>query len=182
MTSRTAAIRYARALFEVGLKEGLDLSAIDSQLAAFAGLFQQHPNLAAVLLNPAVPVTRKRAAVVELTKSLSLSPVVAKLAILLAERDRLGLLPDLLEAYRQRLMDHQKVVRAKLTTAEPLSPDKAEQVEQALARATGRTVTMTTAVDPSIIGGLVARVGDTVYDASLTNQLRKMKERLAENI
>ena len=182
MTSRTAAIRYARALFDVGLKEGLDLTAIESELAGFTGLFRQHPQLEAVLLNPAVPVPRKRAAAVELAKTLKLAPVVAKLVILLAERDRLGLLPDLLEAYRQRLMDHQKVVRAKLTTAEPLSQGQAAEVEQALARVTGRTVTMTTTVDPSIIGGLVARVGSTVYDASLTNQLRKMKERLAENI
>jgi F-type H+-transporting ATPase subunit delta len=182
VTSRTAAIRYARALFDVGLKEGLDLNALESELAGFAGLFPQHPQLEAVLLNPAVPVPRKRAAVVELTKALALSAPIGKLAILLAERDRLGLVPDLLAAYRQRLMDHQNVVRAAVTTAEPLSEGRATQVQQALAKATGRTVTLSTAVDPSIIGGLVARVGGTVYDASVTNQLRRMKERLAANV
>ena len=182
MTSRTAAIRYARALFDVGLKEGLDLNAIESEVAGFAGIFRQHPQLEAILLNPAVPVPRKRAAVVELTKALNLSSVVAKLAILLAERDRLVVLPDLVAAFRERLMDHQKVVRADVTTSEPMAADRAAKVQQALAKATGRTVRLTTAVDPSIIGGLVARVGGTVYDASVTNQLRRMKERLAQNV
>ena len=182
MTSRTAAIRYARALFDVGLKEGLDLNAIESEVAGFAGILRQHPQLEAILLNPAVPAPRKRAAVVELTKALNLSSVVAKLAILLAERDRLVVLPDLVAAFRERLMDHQKVVRADVTTSEPMAADRAAKVQQALAKATGRTVRLTTAVDPSIIGGLVARVGGTVYDASVTNQLRRMKERLAQNV
>ena len=182
MTNRTAAIRYARALLDVVVKEQADPQAAESELATFVGLFKEHPTLEKVLLNPAVPVPRKRAAVVELVKTLQMSSVVGKLLVLLAERDRLGLLPDLLDAYRERLLDLQKVVRAELTTSEPLDPDREERVKQMLAEVTGRTVRMTTHVDPSLIGGLVARVGGTVYDASVATQLQKMKDRLTQRV
>jgi F-type H+-transporting ATPase subunit delta len=182
VTNRTAAIRYARALLDVALKERADPQAIEFELAAFGNLFKDHPTLDKVLMNPAVPVPRKRAAVAEIVKIAGLSSVTGKLLVLLAERDRLGILADLLAAYRERLLDHQKVVRAELTTAVPLAPERADHIKQTLARATGRTVTLTTAVDASLIGGLIARVGGTVYDASVTRQLQKMKERLRENL
>jgi F-type H+-transporting ATPase subunit delta len=182
VTNRTAAIRYARALLDVALKERADLQAIESELSAFVNLFKAHPTLGKVLLNPAVPVPRKRSAVAEIVKVANPSSATGKLLVLLAERDRLGILPDLLEAYRERLLDHQKVVRAELTTAVPLAPGRADQIKQTLAKATGRTVTLKAAVDPALIGGLIARVGGTVYDASVTTQLQKMKDRLQENI
>jgi len=103
---------------------------------------------------------------------------VAKLLVLLAGRDRLVLLPDLLAAYRERLMDHLKIVRAEVTTAVKLPADRAKAVEQSLARITGRTVTLETRIDASIIGGVIARIGSTVYDGSVTTQLKKMKEQL----
>ena len=137
-----------------------------------------HAALEKVLLNPAIPVQRKRAAVDELTGRMKPAPMVAKLLGLLAGRDRLVLLPELLSAYRERLLDHLKIVRAEVTTAVKLPADRAKAVEQSLTKMTGRTVTLETHVDPSIIGGVVARIGSTVYDGSVTTQLRKMKERL----
>ena len=122
---------------------------------------------------------RKRAAVEELTRRAKVAPMLAKLLALLAGRDRLVLLPELLAAYRERLLDHLKIVRAEVTTAVTLSPDRAKAVEQSLARMTGRTVTLETRMDPSIIGGVVARIGSTVYDGSEATQLRKMREQLA---
>jgi F-type H+-transporting ATPase subunit delta len=180
VTNKTAALRYARAVLEVGIKEQADLEGLERDLAAFAGLLSDHPALAKVLLNPAVPVPRKRAAVVELTTRMQPAAIVGKLLVMLAERDRLVLLPDLLASYRDLLLAHRNVVRAELTTAIPLDPARAAAIEQQLARATGRTVTLQTRTDPAIIGGLVARIGSTVYDGSVTRQLEKMKERLTE--
>jgi F-type H+-transporting ATPase subunit delta len=182
VTTRTAANRYARALLEVGLKENADLSKFDSELTEFNDLVHQHPALEKVLLNPAVPVSRKRAVVAELTGRARVQPVLAKLLALLAERDRLIVLPDLVAAYRERLQDHLQVVRAEVTTALPLSAERAKQIERTLASATGRTVTLSTRVDPSIIGGVVARVGGTVFDGSVTNHLQRMKQRLEESM
>jgi F-type H+-transporting ATPase subunit delta len=192
MTNRTAANRYARAILEVAVKEAQGaggasavsetLQRIEQELAAFAELFSQHPTLAKVLLNPAVPVPQKRAAVIALTDRAQALPIVAKLLVVLAERDRLVLVPDLLAQYRERLLDYQNVVRAEVTTAMPLGTDRAKAIEASLARVTGRTVRLATAVDPTIIGGVVARIGSTIYDGSVTRQLQKMKARLVEGV
>src|SRR5262245_45607854 len=117
MTNRTAATRYARALLEVAIQDEADPRLVEQQIASFIDLLRQHPTLERVLENPAVPAPRKRAAVAELTTRLALTPVVAKLLLLLAERDRLVLLGDLFAAYRERLLEHLKVVRAEVTTA-----------------------------------------------------------------
>jgi F-type H+-transporting ATPase subunit delta len=178
MTPKTAATRYARALFDVALKEHADLEAAEREIAAFLELLAQHPTLERVLLNPAVPVPRKRAAVVDLTSLARTSPIVTKLLVLLAERDRLTLLKDLVASYRDRLLDHRHIVRAEVITATPLAADGRSDIEQRLAKATGRTIQLHTRVDPAIVGGLVAKIGGTVYDASVTRQLQKMKETL----
>ena len=178
MTNRTAAIRYARALLDIAVKERRDLQEIEAQLAQFVDLFTQHPMLQKVMLNPAVPVSRKRAAIAQLTMSAKVTPVLAKLIGLLADRDRLVLLPDLLAAYRERMLDHLQVVRAAVTTAVKLPAERAAAVERSLARLTGRKVTLETQVDPAIIGGVIARIGSTIYDGSVTTRLRRMKERL----
>jgi F-type H+-transporting ATPase subunit delta len=182
MTNRTAAKRYARALFDVAAKERQDLDAIDRELADFLALVKGHAAFEKVLLNPAVPAPRKRAAVASVIANAKLSPAVAKLLVLLAERDRVVLLPDLLAAYRERVLDFRKVVRAEVVTAEPLPLDRAQAVERGLAQLSGRTVQMELRVDSSIIGGVVARIGSTVYDASIATQLQKMKQRLLENV
>ena len=178
MTSKAAALRYARALFDVAVKEGIDLDRVEAELAGVVQLFKDHELLERVLLNPAVPAPRKRAAVAELTVALGLGPVLSKLLILLAERDRLIVLPDVLAAFRERLLVHQQVVRAEVTTAGPLSPEHAQMIERRLAQVTGKRVTVAARVDPSIIGGIVTRIGSTVYDASVTRQLEKLRARL----
>ena len=182
MTNRTAATRYARALLDVGITEKQDLEIIERQLAGFVDLVNQNPLLEKVLLNPAVPAPRKRAAVAALIAEARLSPALAKLLVLLAERDRLVLLPDMLAEYRERLLDHRNVVRADVTTATPLTADRAQAIERSLAAVTGRTVVMRTKVDPALIGGVVARIGDTVYDASIATQLKRVKQKLVESV
>jgi F-type H+-transporting ATPase subunit delta len=182
VTNRTAATRYARALLDVAIKEKADLSQIDAQLAEFAQLVQQNDTLSKALLNPAVPTIKKSAVITELATRAGLHPILAKLLVMLAGRDRLILLPDLVTAYRERLQDYQNIVRADVTTAVPLTADRAQQIERGLARATGRTVKLSTHVDPAIIGGVVARVGSIVYDGSVTNHLERMKHRLEESV
>jgi F-type H+-transporting ATPase subunit delta len=182
MTNRTAAYRYARALLDVAVAERADLDRIERDLQAFAGLLAAHATLERVLVNPAVPVPRKRAAVAELVARLAVAPQVGKLLVLLAERDRLALLPDLAAAYSERLLDHRRVVRAEVVTASPLASDRAAAIERGLAQVTGLTVTLSTRVDAALIGGVGARVGSTVYDGSIATQLAKMKQKLTEGV
>ena len=182
MTNKTAATRYARALLDVAIKERADLDQVERDLDGVAALFTQYPALAKALINPIVPVSRKRAAVAEITASAGLTPMVTKLIGLLADRDRLVLVPDLLTAYRDRLLDHRNVVRAAITTTAPLAADRAKAVEASLSRVTGRTVSLTASVDPSIVGGVVTRIGSTVYDGSISRQLQKIRARLNQGV
>jgi F-type H+-transporting ATPase subunit delta len=182
VTSKAAAHRYARALFDVALKEQQNLEPIEAQLAEFVDLFKQYPTLEKVLLNPAVPALRKRATVAELVSKLGMSEILAKLLGLLAERDRLIVLPDLLANYRERLLAHQDVIRAEVTTASALSDAHTQQIERRLGQVTGKRVMVSVRVDPSIIGGVVTRIGGTVYDSSVTRQLEKMRSRLVAGV
>ena len=178
MTSRTAAARYARALLDVATAESADLDSIARDLDEFAAFMGQQPALEKLLLNPAVPAPRKRAAMEEIMRIASLGPIVSKVLILLADRDRLRLLKDISAVFRDLLAERQNVVHAELTSAEPLSIDRIQAIEHRLAALTGKRVSMTARVDKDIIGGVVARVGSTVYDASIATQLKKIRERL----
>jgi F-type H+-transporting ATPase subunit delta len=179
MTSRAAAARYARALFDVIVKQR-DPAGAEAELAAFAEAMGTHEGLARIVANPAVPASRKHAIVQAIVDRMKPSTEVAKLLLLLAERDRLTILRELVEAYRSRLLDYQQIVRAQVTTAVALGEPQRAALEQRLARATGRTVTLDTKVDPAIIGGAVTKVGSVVYDSSISRQLAKLRERLAE--
>ena len=178
MTSRGAATRYARALFDVARKEA-DIQQVGREIRAFADLVAGNEMLSRIFANPAIPAARKRAVVEQLiARAGAMSPVVSKLLLMLAERDRLVLLPELAAAYEARLMEHAQVVRALLTTAVELPAGRIDALRQGLARASGRDVQLETRVDASLIGGAVARIGSTVYDGSVTTQLQKVKERL----
>jgi F-type H+-transporting ATPase subunit delta len=179
MTSKAAATRYARALFDVVLKEQVDVQQVERELTEFSTLVEGHDTLQRVLANPAIPTPRKRAVVEALVAQAGpMTPAVAKLLVLLAERDRAGLLPQVAAAYRARLLDHAQVVRAEVTTAVALPAERLAALRQGLARATGRDVRLENRVEPAIIGGAVTRIGSTVYDGTITRQLQKMKESL----
>jgi F-type H+-transporting ATPase subunit delta len=181
MTTRASAARYAKALFDVALRE-LTPEQAEQDLAQFAGLLEEHADLQRALTNPVVPVSAKRAVLDALLAKLTLVVPVQKLLRLLADRHRLVLVPDLLAVYRERLMEHQRVIRAEVTTAEPLAAGQARQLADRLSTATGRRVLMTTRVDPALLGGLVARIGSTVYDGSVARQLARMRQQLIEQV
>jgi F-type H+-transporting ATPase subunit delta len=179
MSMRASAARYARALLDVANKES-DPERAEQELAAFVDLVHTNPVLERALANPVVSAADKRAIVQQILERLKPTTPVGKLLLLLASRGRLALLPDLLEVYRERLMEYRNVLSAEVTTAAPLSPERAEQLQQRLANATGRTITMTTKVDASIIGGVVTRIGGTVYDGSVATRLAKVRDRLEQ--
>ena len=179
MNPRPAATRYARVLLEVALQES-DPAVVEKDLNAVVRLLTTNAELLGAVTNPAVAVAAKRSVMDTLLNRLGTCSPVRKLVLMLADRDRLSVVTEIGDAYRDRLMAHRGIVRAEITTAEPLADGHALQLREKLARATGLDVTLTTAVDPAIIGGMVARVGSTVYDGSLATQLVKMRARLGE--
>ena len=179
MTSGAAAGRYARALFDVAQKEQTDLEQLHEQLAGFVHVVTTNEPLLRALTNPAVPIAKKRAVVdALLARAVRMPPILAKTIRMLADRDRLGLLPQIAAAFDARLMEHRRVVRAEVVTAMALPPDRVAALKDGLGRATGREVQLATRVDPSILGGAVARIGSTVFDGSVTRQLEKLKDTL----
>ena len=181
MTSRASAIRYARALFDVALAERQDLAQVDRELSGLATMVAGNEDLQRALSHPAIPAVRKRGVLEQLLSLSPVNPILSRVLLLLADRDRLVLIPELAEAYRSRLMDHQQIVRAHVTTAVALPDDRVAALRQGLAATTGRQVQLQVDVDPAILGGAVARVGSTVYDGSITTQLEKLKQQLVES-
>ena len=179
MSMRASAARYAKALLDVAINES-DPDRAEQELAAFVGLVHSSPDLARTFANPVVSAADKRAVVQQILDRLKPATPTGKLILLLASRGRLALLPEVLDVYRERLLEYRNVLRAEVTTAAPLSPERAAQLQQRLANATGRTVTMTTKVDESIIGGVVTRIGGTVYDGSVATRLAKVRDRLEQ--
>ncbi len=180
MTNRASAARYARALLDVTRAEQGDVEGVERDLASFVSLADGEPALRRVLVNPAVPAPRKKALVSALLARAPLRPPVGKLLVMMAERGRLALLPDVLDHYRQRLLDLQNIVRAEVTSAVPLEAERVEALRAALGAMTGRQVAMTTRVEPGLIGGLVTRIGSVVYDGSVKRQLERMREALTQ--
>lgn len=177
MNNRAAAARFARALFEVSRASGPEQ--MGRELNGFVDLVGNHPELLRTLTSAALPPSVKQNIVAELLKLQPLSPTLGRVLTALAERDQLALVPLIAEAYQQRLLDYQEVVRAELTTAVALPPDRAAALEQSLSTAIGKRVVVTTQVDPSIIGGVVAKIGSRVYNGSVAHHLTRVKAQLA---
>lgn len=175
MSTRTAATRYAKALLDVA---GNDAPAIERDLSTFAGLLGANAELRQALLSPSVPASGKRGMVTAITGRLGMAAPGVKLLQLLADRDRLRLVDDLLAVYRERLLERQKIVKAQVRSAAPLSADALKAIEARLGAVTGKNVSIDAAVDPALIGGVVATVGSTVYDGSVKTQLEKLRKQL----
>ncbi len=180
MSVRTSAARYAKALFEVAVRES-DPAAVERDLSTIVHAMSQHEELARVLTAPRIPTAVRVSVVRALADRSGAQTPVARLLVMLAERGRLELVPVLLDVYRERLLAHSNVLRGSVTSASPLSDGQVQALEQSLGRVTAKRVQLTHDVDPSLIGGVVARIGSTVYDGSLRTQLQKIRQRMVEN-
>lgn len=170
--------RYAKALLETAAEAGvLDRVAADLEVL---GPHFAAKEMVAFFANPAVPGARKEAALAAVAERVSASPLFLSLLRLLLSRQRVGLLPDIARLFRDLVDERTGHVRAEVTAAVPLPAPSIEALAARLSAATGRRVQLATRVDPAVLGGLVARVGSTVYDASLRRQLRRMREALSK--
>ena len=180
MSLRTSANRYAKALFDVALEEKADLAQVDRDLQAVVAMLEASPDLAQASNRGTVTEEKRKSLIEAVSKAMALTVPVTKLLVLLAQSRKLNLLPDLAKAYRERLLAHQNIVRAEVTSAAPLSPDKTNALEESLAKVTGKKVELSVSVDPELLGGVVATIGSTVYDGSVRTQLQRMRQELVE--
>jgi F-type H+-transporting ATPase subunit delta len=169
--------RYARALFSIGVDRG-SFEQLGQELDAVTALWTGSPELRQALENPVFRGAQKRAVLQSLLARVAVSPDVQKFVLLLLERRRLPAVPSIARAYREMADEHTGRVRAHVTSAQQLGPAELERVRQSLARRTGKQVILEAAVDPALIGGVVARVGDLVLDGSVRTQLGMLREKL----
>lgn len=178
MSLRAAASRYARALLAVAAQES-DINRVATELQHFVALVAGHDELRRSLAT-GVPNHARAGIVRALAEKMALAEPLAKTLVLLAERGRLELVPEIAAVYQENLLAHENIVPAHVTSAVPLTTEETAALTSRLSKATGATVQVETNVDPALIGGLVARVGGTVYDGSIRTQLQKMKQQLVE--
>ena len=180
MSLRTSANRYAKALFDVALEEKADLDRIDKDLSEITEILRENTELLRVVDWANVPDAARRAVMENVLDKVGVAAPVKKLLVLLTEQRKLAYLKDLAEAYRERLLAHQNVVRAEVTSAAPLSPEKTKALEESLSKVTGKKVELSVNVDPELLGGVVAKIGSTVYDGSVRTQLARMRQELVK--
>jgi F-type H+-transporting ATPase subunit delta len=173
----SVARRYARALFAIGVDRGA-FEAYGRELEALAATYDGSPELRVTLQNPVFGLAQRRAVLERLLPRLSASREVHNFALLLLERGRITALPAIARAFREMVDEKLRRVRARVLSAKPLDPGTQAQVQRALERRTGKSVVMSTEVDPSLIGGIVAHVGDQVFDGSLRTRLDSMRARI----
>jgi F-type H+-transporting ATPase subunit delta len=173
--SGAAIRRYAQAVFEMADQQG-SLDAWERDLSALANAFE-NPQIAAFFASPQITASQKRAAADEIIGPAG-QPLARNLIGLLIERRRIGALPQLYAAFHDRMLERQGIAVGEVTTAVPLGPQELALVRQRLGSLLGKEIEIRTVVDPNIIGGIVARVGDQLIDGSVIGQLRKLRERL----
>ena len=177
--STVAARRYAKALYDLAAEAKL-VDKVRQDLADFAKTFEASAELRGVVENPAFTPDMKKKAIGAIAQRMGAAPIVISTLKLLVDRRRIGAVGDLSEAFATLAERKSGRVRAEIITATPLPDAYYAQLEKALADVTGRQITLLKRTDPSIIGGVVAKVGDTVFDGSIANRLKDIKAQLLE--
>jgi len=172
-----AARRYAQAVFEIG-KQSNSLDKWLSDLTLLSATFGTH-DVVSALEDPNLTEEDQRRMTAGALKAGAVSDLALNMLYLLVERQRLGLLPRIVEVFQEMYNKERGIVVADVTTAVPLDPGHQKRVADELARITGgKTVQLHIHEDPRILGGLVARVGDQLIDASVATRLAELSERL----
>ena len=167
MPSSAAARRYARAIFGLAREEGR-IDEVRGELAKLAQLFEESPELSSVALEPLHPVAER----------LGLSPTVRQLCAILVEHGRMADFPVIREEVERLANEAAGHLEAEILAASPLPPAQLERLRRALTARTERDVQLRVTIDPALLGGVVAKVGDLVFDGSLRTQLVQLRANL----
>jgi F-type H+-transporting ATPase subunit delta len=154
------------------------MNQLDAWLEALdqaSSVYDNHAT-ALFLTSPVVPADKKRAVLAELLPRIA--PEVGRFLGILARRDRLDLVPEIAQVFRRLLNEHHGIAVAQVTTAIPIDARQQAVIANRLERRLGKTVTLETRVDPSILGGVIAQIGDNVIDGSVRGRLERLRRTL----
>ena len=175
MKNTVLAKRYAKALFQVGKEENA-LDDFNAALSEMSALYAQVPEVVDGLTNPVYPQDVREKVMDHLLANMRVTPMVANFMKLLVQKRRAGVLPDIAEVFQAMVDEERNMCRGTVTSATPLSGALNSRIKATLEKITGKQILLRTEIDPSIIGGIVAQVGDLVLDGSIKTQLTGLKE------
>ena len=179
MTSNVVARRYAKALFNFAKKAGKEeLGRCSTELGILAKAVASSPALEDVFRNPSFLIEEKRSVLVKLMEQTSISASVRNFCNILLDKGRLPYLKDICSFYNIILDVERGVIRGELITAVELKDQKRNKVQGQLAKQTSYKLELAYSVSPSILGGVVLKVGDQVMDASIKAQLSMLKDNI----
>jgi F-type H+-transporting ATPase subunit delta len=179
MLKGAIARRYAAAIFDIGMKQHtLDRTLEDVQ--EIAKLFSIR-KLAYLLREPNIPAERKEAALRQ-GLAAKVLPTSLNLALLVVQRELVDLMPNIARELNQLVLDYKNEAKAEVTTATQLDESTQSRVQQALERMTGKKIMLATRIQPNILGGVVARVGDQVIDGSVERRLKLLQQQLLTGV
>ena len=179
MPSGSLARRYARALMAIGVDTD-EYVAIGAEIAILASAMKISRELGETLSNPAFPRSDRQKVLIAILDRIGARAVVKNFTLLLLDRERVAALPDISRELSAMIDERSGRVKAVVTSATALSADQLGEIEKTLARSSGKQVDIESKVDPDLLGGVVAKVGDMVYDGSLRTQLANMRVSLAD--
>lgn len=179
MARGAAARRYAKALFSLA-SEAARAEAVRGELASFGELLEQERELNDVLARPLHPAAQRRAALDAVARRLGASELVRHFLAFLIDQRRLVDFEAIRSAYEELADEAAGVTRAEVRSASELDDAQQERLRRALAARTGSEVELRVRVEPELLGGVVAQVGDLVFDGSLRTQLRQLHATLIQ--
>ncbi len=173
--------RYAQALVDVVMAPGSPLKPEDAvaQLRAVDAVFQESLELRNAMLTPAIPNSRKRAVLAKLLEQTGGSTLIRNFTYVLIDHRRIAIIGEIREAFELLLDERMGFARAEVTSATPLDERVSADLESELSRLTGKRMRLRFDIDPALLGGVVARIGSTVYDGSVRGELRQLAKKLA---
>ena len=175
MRQTILARRYAKALFAVGQEEGKSQSYRDA-LNALGDFLGSYPEAIDGLTNLLYPMELREKVMAQLISAVQADKLLTNFLNLLVEKKRAGILPEIATEFQSLVDADQNISRGKVVSAAAISEELQTKVQTTLEKITGKKVILTTEVDPSIIGGIVAKVGDLVMDGSIKTQLAGLNE------
>jgi F-type H+-transporting ATPase subunit delta len=180
MASATAPRRYARALFSIASDDG-NVAGVREELRRLGALLEESPELRDVLLQPLHPAAERRRVLEGVAEKVAASSLLRRFYSYLIDQRRLVAF-DQIEAEFGRLADEAAgKKKARVKSAQPLSAEQQARLARALSTRAGTNVELEVEIDPALVGGLVAQIGDTVYDGSLRTQLTQLRSTLLGN-
>jgi F-type H+-transporting ATPase subunit delta len=178
LSVQAVARRYATALADVVIERG-EAREVQEELAAWVSMMQTNAQLMEVFSNPTIPYEQKRNVLTTLIKRTGVRPTTANFLHVLLQNQRLAELGEIYKRFTQVLDERAGVVSAQVTTAHPVPEASQQALRRTLVSMTGKDVRLSFTTDEELIGGIVTRIGSTIYDGSVRSQLQELKEKLA---